>query len=148
MLRTQKLVVPCTTTIKDKIRRLSQSVAYAIQATSSTATKNSATDMIFGRDLIIHQWSLVDWNLLRKKKRNQQAKDNMHENNKRIAYEYKVGEKCLIVTKPEKRLGNLIGFHHNGPYVVTKVNSNRTIKIKYRNFEETINICRVNPYHE
>ena len=104
--------------------------------------------MIFGRDMIVHQRSLVDWNLLREKKRNQQAKDNLRENKKRVAYQYKIGEKYLIVTKPGERLGKLIRFHHKGPYVVTKVNNNGTIKIKCRNFEETINIQRVTPYNE
>ena len=55
MLRNQELVVPHTTTVKEEIRRLLQSVAYSIRATSSTVTKLSATEMIFGRDMIVHQ---------------------------------------------------------------------------------------------
>ena len=76
MLRTQELVISPNTTVKDDIWRLLKTISLAIRATSITVTKNSEADVIFGRDIIVHQASLVDWNILRERKRNQQIKDN------------------------------------------------------------------------
>ena len=95
-------MVPYDSTIKDEIRRLLQSVAYALRATVNTITKYSSAELIFGRDMLVHQASIVDWNLVRERKRNQQIKDNVRENNKRIDHKWKMGDKCLIVTKPEE----------------------------------------------
>ena len=76
MLRTQELVISPNTTVKDDIWRLLKTISLAIRATSITVTKHSEADVIFGRDIIVHQASLVDWNILRERKRNQQIKDN------------------------------------------------------------------------
>ena len=60
MLRTQELVVPHTTTVEDEVRKLLQIIAYALHATTNTVTKQAAADQVFGRDIIVHQKSLVD----------------------------------------------------------------------------------------
>ena len=59
-----------------------------------------------------------------------------------------MGEKCLIITKPEERMGKLLGYEHKGSYKVRKVNNNGTIEIDCKNFKEVINIRRVAPYYE
>ena len=82
MLRTQKVFVPIGVTVEEEIRRLLQSVAFAIRATINTVTKHSSAELVYGRDMIIHQKTIVDWNLIREKKRNQQIKDNERENKK------------------------------------------------------------------
>ena len=120
MIRTQKIVVPYDSTVKDEIRRLLQSVAYALRATTGTITKHSAAEVIFGRDMLIHQSRIVDWNLIRERKRKQQIKDHERENRKRIDREWKIGEECLIRTKPDERTGKLLGYEHKGPYKVRK----------------------------
>ena len=65
MLQTQKIVVPVDITVGEKVCRLLQSVAFAIRATSSTITKYSLAELAHRRDMMIHQQSIVDWNLVR-----------------------------------------------------------------------------------
>ena len=77
MIRTQELIVPHDSTVQHEIRLLLQSEAYALRATTSTVTKYSAAEVIFGRNMIIHQAAIVDSNLLRERKRSQQVKDNL-----------------------------------------------------------------------
>lgn len=148
MLRTQKIVVPVDVTVDEEIRRLLQSVAFAIRATSSTITKHSSAELVYGRDMIMHQQSIVDWNQVRERKRDQQVKDNVRENKKRTDYKWKVGDLCLIVTKPDERKGKLLDHEHRGPYEIVKVNENGTVKIRCANFEETINIRRLDPFYK
>ena len=142
------MYVPYDTTIKDEIRRLLQSVAYALRATVNTITKYSAGQIIFGRDMIIHQVALIDWNLIRERKRAQQIKDNNNENRNRSNYKWKIGDKCLIITNKNERNGKLLDYQHSGPYEIIQVNSNGTVKIKCGNFKETINIRRIDPYYD
>ena len=118
-------------------------MAYAIRATTGTVTKHSPAEVIFGRDMLIHQARMVDWNLIRERKRKQQIKDHERENRKRINHEWKIGEECLIVTKPDERTGKLLGYEHKGPYKVRKVHNNGTVDIDCSNFKETINIRRL-----
>ena len=98
--------------------------------------------------MLIHQLSIIDWNLLRNNKRKQQIKDNERENLKRINHEWKVGDQCLIITKPKERTGKLLGYEHKGLYKVRKVHNNGTIEIDCKNFKEVINIRRVIPYYK
>ena len=148
MLRTQELVVPHDSTVMAEVRRLLQSVAYALRATTNTVTKYSSGQLIFGRDMLIHQSDIVDWDTVRSRKRAQQIRDNERENSKRANYTWKVGDKCLIVTSVDERKGKLLKFKHKGPYDVIKVNNNGTVRIKSKNFEETINIRRLSPFNE
>ena len=98
--------------------------------------------------MLIHQSLIIDCNLLQNNKRKQQLKDNERENLKRINHEWKVGDQCLIVTKPEERMGELLGYEHKVPYKVRKVHNNGTIEIDCKNFKEVIYIRRVIPYYE
>ena len=59
MLRTQDLVIPPEVTVKDEIRRLMQSVAYALRSTVSTVSKYAPGHIIYERDMIVHQETLV-----------------------------------------------------------------------------------------
>ena len=90
----------------------------------------------------------MDLGAVRSKKRVQQIRDNERENSKRKSYARQVGDKCLMVTKADKRKGKLLAFKHKGPYDVIKVNSNGTVRIKSENFEETINIRRLSPFNK
>ena len=98
--------------------------------------------------MLIHQSDTVDWDTIRSRKRAQQIRDNGCENSKRANYTWKVGDKCLIVTSADKGKGKTLKFKHKGPYDVIKVNNNGTVRIKSKNFEETINIRRLSPFNK
>ena len=85
-MQTQKIVVPVNIKVGEEVCRLLQCVAFAIRETSSTITKYSLAELVYGRDMVIHQQSIVDWNSVREQKRDQQVKDNIRQNKKRMDY--------------------------------------------------------------
>ena len=69
--------------------------------------------------------------------------DDQRENRRRIAYDYKEGDKILILSSgldPKLKL-------HEGPYKVLGVNkSTGTLHIRRKGYTEPINIRNVRPY--
>ena len=47
------------------------------------------------------------------------------------------------MTTVRKRRSKLFGFEHKGPFDITTVHDNRTVTIKYGNFNERINIRKL-----
>lgn len=109
-------------------------MAYALRGTKGTGIKYSPAEILFGREVLIHQSSIIDWNLLQNNKWKQQMKANERENSKMINHKWKVGNQCLVVTKPKERTGKLLGCKHKGPYKVKKVRNNGTIEIDGQKF--------------
>ena len=72
-------------------------------------------------------------------------KTNQRENKRRIAYDYKPGDKILILVGGYN-LDPKLELHH-GPYKVLGFNkSNGTLTIRRKNYIEPINIRNVRPY--
>ena len=73
-------------------------------------------------------------------------KSNKRENDKRIQYKYKRGDKVLL-TKPG--INPKMSTPRTGPYVVSNVNNNGTITInKSAAVTQVVNIRRVTPYFD
>ena len=85
LLRTQgdETLIPEKSTAQKEVRKLLSSVAFALRATCSTVTKYSPSELVFNRDMIIHQKELVNWNLVYDRKRRRQILDNERENKSR-----------------------------------------------------------------
>ena len=85
----------------------------------------------------------ADVELVRQRRLAAIKQNNTRENRRRIAYDYKKGDKVLILTNymdPKLKL-------HEGPYKVLSYNkSNGTLHIKRNNYVEPINIRNVRPY--
>ena len=147
LLRTEEeLYVPVGSTIGREIRKLIQRVAFALRSTVSSMTTYAPGHLVFNRDMIVHQKELINWNKIYERRRRQQIKDNEKENKGRTNHEYTVGENVVILTRTNERTGKLLDFKHEGPYCITKIYNNGTVKIQRNNFEEIINIRRIKPY--
>ena len=85
----------------------------------------------------------VNVELVRQRRATAIAANNQRENRRRIAYDYKEGDKVLILSgglDPKLQL-------HQGPYKVLAVNkSNGILHIKRKGYVEPINIRNVRPY--
>ncbi len=89
---------------------------------------------------------LADWNKIGDYRQSQTDRNAERENSKRINYDYKVGDKVLIVKegilrKAESRYGK-------EPWTITTVHTNGTIRVQCRSKSERINIRRVTPFSE
>ena len=120
-----------------------QAVAFAIRTVTSTTTKYSPGELIFGRDMILHIKETADWSLLRERKAVQQTTENERENARRSNHVYSVGDKVLLVTRRDERKGKLKDFEHKGPFEVLKVYGNGTLKVQFPNFSDIIHIRRL-----
>ena len=58
----------------------------------------------------------VDWELIRHKNQAKINKDNIRENNKRVDYNYKVGDKVMI----NNHAAYKYEIPHKGPFPITK----------------------------
>ena len=87
----------------------------------------------------------ADWARIKLRKQEVIDESNARENKKRIKHEYRVGDKVLI-EKPG--IIRKMSTPHEGPYPVTKVYTNGTVRIRRGSVNEQINIRRLTPYHE
>ena len=85
--------------------------------------------MVFNRDMIVHAPTVANWQLIRAKEKVNQIKNNDRENKTRTNTTYKKDGKIMIITTKENRRGKTIGYEHEGPYKIIRVNKNGTVRI-------------------
>ena len=88
---------------------------------------------------------LADWKAIGQRRQVAVDRDNVRENKRRIEYDYTVGQQVLVrkdgtLRKAEKR--------YLGPYVITQVHTNGTVRIQRGTMSERLNIRRIAPYFE
>ena len=88
---------------------------------------------------------VAEWDVLRKNKQKLTKKNNTWENARHIDFDYRVGQKIMILhTDIQRKLDSPT----SGPYKITEVFSNGTVCILRGNVLERINIRCIKPYHE
>jgi hypothetical protein len=70
--------------------------AWAICSTYHTVLKASPGAAIFVRDMLVNIPFVADWKQIGDYRQNQTDRSNKRENNKRVDYDFKVGDKMLI----------------------------------------------------
>ena len=68
----------------------------------------------------------ADWNYIKERKQKRILQNNKQENAKRKPYNYGIGDKVMIILDPNRKHGE---DHYAGPYTVTQVNNNGTVKL-------------------
>ena len=121
------------------------SVAWAIRASHHSTFDATPAQLVFGRDMIFNLATVVDWRVVSARKQTQVDRDNLRENAKRISYDYAVGDRVFVKNKGVQR--KLDPIKH-GPYTITEVHTNGTVRIQRQNFTERINIRRLEPFFE
>ncbi len=116
--------------------------AFAVRSTFHTTLRNTPGQLVFGRDMILNIKHEANWEFIRKRKQTIIEKNNKAENAARIPHTYSIGDKVLIRRGTE----NKYEVPFKGPYTITKVNDNGTVRIKVQNVEDTYNIRRLYPY--
>ena len=100
---------------------------------------------IFGRDMIFDIPFLVDWTKIGRHRQALVDQDNTCKNKHNVDFGCAMGQKVLIIQdgiicKAEDK--------NNGPYVITKVYTNGTVRIQRGTLNERLNIKRLTPYFE
>ena len=129
------------------VKTLIQACAYGIRATSPAHFPHSPAEMASGHDMLLQQRVVTDWENIKEKRRAQAEKNNSKENKGRVQHEYKVGDLVLLVTPAYERKNQVkISSPTAGPYRITKVYNNGTIRILRGAYEDKVSIRRVRPY--
>ena len=144
MLRTKELQDQ-TFNYVDTWGSILASIAWAIRASYHSTLNHTPSQLVFGRDMLLNITSMVNWKDITMRKHKQVIKDNQRENKKRIIHDYQVGNQVYIET---------CGVHRKleapraGPYPITAVFTNGTVRIQHGIINEWINICRLTPHIE
>ena len=125
-----------------------QSVAWALRSTLSTMSGYSPGQLVFSRDMIMQNAVTADWEKIKQLKRDSAIRSNIRENASRVPYDYKVGDKILILIDKDE-VHSKLSQPTEGPYEIVKVHRHHdTVKIARGAYLETIHIRRIKPFHE
>ncbi len=145
MLRTAKLDMAKLVNASDIAISLSDA-AWAICSTHHTVLKASQGAAIFGQDMLFDIPFIADWKKIGEHRQKLTDLNTARENEGRIDYDYKVGQKILVPNKGILRKAE--SRWQKDPWTITTVHANGTITIKHRNEEERLNIRRVKLFEE
>ena len=120
-------------------------VMAAVRSTYSTTTQAMPMQLVFGRDAIINTKFIADWDYIRQRKQNIIHNNNERENAKRIPHTYQIGDRVMLKKCNQHKYG---GPEYKGPYAITTVNDNGTVRIQWRKFYDVVNIRNIKPYYQ
>ena len=121
------------------------STMFALRATLHTTTQYTPAQLIFGRDSIINQRHDVGWETIRKRKQDLINKGNECENCNQIGHMYKQGDKVLLQNTWKTKFSQ---DAYVGPYVITTVRNNSTVRARKGRVMDTLNIRSLTCYKE
>jgi hypothetical protein len=140
MLRTAKLDMAELVNASD-INIFIADAAWAICSTYHTVLKASPGAAIFGRDMLFDILFIADWKTIGEHRQKLNDCNTDQENEGRIDYDYKVGEKILVRNEGIIRKAQSL-------WTITTVHTNGNITVQRRNKEERLNIRKVKPFVE
>jgi hypothetical protein len=118
--------------------------AWAICSTYHTVLKASPGAAIFGQDMRFEIPFVADWHKIGEQRQSLTNLGNQHENAKRIDYDYKVGDKVLVINKGILRKAE--SAYGKEPWTITTAHTNGTIRIQCGTKMEQLSIRRVEPF--
>jgi hypothetical protein len=98
MLRTAELDMVDSVTPND-VNVFLDNAAWAIRSTYHTVLKASPGASIFGQDMLFNILFVADWHKIRERRQSLTNCGNQHKDAKQIDYDYKVGDKVLLINK-------------------------------------------------
>jgi hypothetical protein len=117
---------------------------WAICSTYNTVLKASPDIAIFGCDMLFNIPFMADWHKIGEQRQSLTDNVNQHKNAKRIDYDYKVGDKALLIN--EGILRKAESAYSKEPWTITTVHTNGTIRIQHGTKTEQLSIWRVQPF--
>jgi hypothetical protein len=89
---------------------------------------------------------IADWQSIGEHRQQLTDLNNARENEGRIDYDYKVGQKVLL--RKEGILRNSESRWHKKPWLITSFHTNGAITVQHKNKIDRMNIQRVKPFEE
>ena len=117
---------------------------FAVRATFHTTLQASPMQLVFGRDAILNVKHIANWEHIRQQKQTRINENNKRENKSRRNHNYSIGDKILIKARKYSKHE----LEYEGPYEITQVNDNGTVRFQKGIVNDVTNIRRIKPYHE
>jgi hypothetical protein len=118
---------------------------FATQATYHTTTQATPSQLVFGRDAILNVKFDANWKYIQERKQRLIDENNRRENSTRIPHHYRVGDKVLYRVETKSKYSE---NPWDGPYIIKKVNTNGTVRLKMGAVIDTVNIRLLKPYRD
>jgi len=119
------------------------SIAWAVRASHHSTFNKTPGQLVFGRDIIFNLSTVVDWKAITARKQAQVDRDNLRENANRVSHDYAIGDQVYVkIDGIKRKLDN----KKSGPYRITQIHTNGTVRIQKGNVNERINIRRLEPH--
>jgi hypothetical protein len=99
---------------------------------------------ISGQDMLFDIPFVADWRKIGERRQSLTDHGNQHKNAKCIDYDYKVGDKVLVINK--SILHKAESAYGKEPWTITTVHTNGTIRIQCGTKTEQLSIQRVEPF--
>ena len=127
----------------DPFGSIQASVAWAVRSSYNNSTDATPAQLVFGRDMMFNLSTLVNWKDLSIKKQALVDKANLRENRNRVDHDYQVDD-LVYITKDG--IYKKLDSPKQGPYPITDVYTNGTVRIQRGAVNERINIRRLEPH--
>ena len=121
------------------------SVAWAIRSSYNSTTDATPAQLVFGRDMMFNLSTLINWKELSLRKQKLVDKANLDENKKRLDHDYQIDDQVYITKDGTFRK---LDCPKQGPFPITEVFSNGTVRIQRGAVNERINIRRLEPHFD
>ena len=100
--------------------------------------------LVFVQDAILGVKHKANWAYIKSQKDKISCKNNINKNKTKIKHKYKMEDKILLRARTNLKY-SMDAF--SGPFRITKLNNNGTVKIKMGCVEDTYNIHNIKPYY-
>ena len=100
--------------------------------------------IVFGRDDILKIKHVAKWEHIQQRKKLRINHNNKRENMRRNNHQYKVGDKVLV--KYRKNSKHILEFM--GPFPITQINDNGTVRFQKGIINDATNIRRIKPFSD
>ena len=121
------------------------SIAWAIRSSWHSVKDATPAQLIYNRDMILNMSYMANWHNIAQKRQQQINQDNARENSKRIQHDYAVGDNAYII---KDGIYRKLEDPHLGPFPITQIYANGTVRIQRGAVNEQINIRRLTPHFE
>ena len=131
------------------LKQLGANCAYALRSTVPTKFSYSPAQLALGADMLFRQRAIIDWEKVKEIHPKNSKQNNKRENSKRIAHEYKVGDKVLLLTPKyeHKYLAKISDKRNKGPYKITKIYANGNLRLNFGDYTDIRNVRNVKPFY-
>jgi len=142
MLKTKDLV-NLEFDVVDLWSEILASIAYAVRCSYHSTIQGTPGQLVFGRDMLLDLKFAPIYEQVWADKQRRINYNNVQENDRRAIHDYKVGEYAYILRDGNYR--KLEG-DKQGPYRISEVFTNGTVRIRKGIVKERLNIRRLTPH--